>query len=37
VLAGTIRQPLNDAKQAKDWIASANDLLAQARQLAAGS
>lgn len=46
VLAGTIRRPLSDAaggsgaideKQAKDWIASANDLLAQARQLAASS
>ena len=46
VLAGTIRQALNDAaggsgaldeKQAKDWIASANDLVAQAEQLAATS
>jgi hypothetical protein len=45
-LAGTIRQALNDAaggsgsideKQAKDWIASANDLIAQAQQLAASS
>jgi hypothetical protein len=45
-LAGTIRQALNDAsggsgdideKQAKDWIASANDLVAQAEQLAASS